>query len=396
MLYRPHLKEIITRLDLEKRAHLQVMYGPRQVGKTTLINQYIEQSKHPIHFVTADAVGNANPLWITQQWEFARNLIENSETNEAVLVIDEIQKLENWSEWVKREWDHDTQKKIQLKVLILGSSRLMLQQGLTESLAGRFETMYIGHWSYAEMKEAFGFTPQQFVYFGAYPGTVSLIGNEQRWKKYVRDSFIETSVSKDILMLTRVDKPVLLKRLFELGAMFSGQLLSYTKMLGQLQDAGNTTTLAHYLELLDTAGLLCGLEKYSVELFRSRASSPKFQVYNNALMSAISEESFEEVVNDPKIWGRWVESAIGAHLKTIAVQNDIELLYWKNRNDEVDFILKGKGKVVAFEVKSGVKYRANGLTAFQKQHQPDHVYIIGGDGIPWVDFLLMNPMDLLK
>ncbi|MDH4471917.1 MAG: AAA family ATPase [Fluviicola sp.] len=393
---RVHLKEVTTRFDLEKRGHLQVMYGPRQVGKTTIVNQFIEQTKHPVHFVTADAVGNTNPLWIEQQWSIVRELLTESATGEAVLVIDEIQKLDNWSEWVKREWDHDTQKKIPLKVLILGSSRLMLQQGLTESLAGRFETMYVGHWSYGEMKEAFGLTPEQYVYFGAYPGTMTLIQNEDRWKKYIRDSFIETSVSKDILMLTRVDKPMLLKRLFELGAMYSGQLLSYTKMLGQLQDAGNTTTLAHYLELLDTAGLLSGLEKYSKELFRSRASSPKFQVYNNALMSAISEGTFEEVKSDPRIWGRWVESAVGAHLKTTAILHDIELLYWKHRNDEVDFILKGRGKVVAIEVKSGAKYRVNGLTAFKKQHNPDKVYLIGGDGIPWQEFLLMDPIELLK
>jgi len=377
----------------EPRINLQVMYGPRQVGKTTIINQFIEVSKHPVHFVTADAVGNLNPLWLEQQWEYARSLIPESAHNEAVLVIDEIQKFENWSEWVKKEWDADTQKGIKLKVLILGSSRMMLQQGLTESLAGRFETMYVGHWSYSEIKEAYGLSPEEYVYFGAYPGAMQLRENEDRWRKYIRDAFIETSVSKDILMLTRVDKPVLLKRLFELGAMYSGQLLSYTKMQGQLQDAGNTTTLAHYLELLDTAGLLGGLEKYSAELFRSRASSPKFQVYNNALMSAVSGLSFDEVRSDPKIWGRWVESAIGAHLMTNSLQNDYELLYWKHRNDEVDFVLKTKKKVIGIEVKSGQKMRISGLTAFAKMHPTVQTMVIGKNEITWQDFLALDPYE---
>ncbi len=223
-----------------------------------------------------------------------------------MLIIDEIQKIGNWSEAVKREWS-DTAQRQSLKVVLLGSSRLLLQQGLTESLAGRFETLFIGHWSYREMKEAFDFTLDQYVWFGGYPGAATLINDEERWRRYITDSLIETSISKDILMLTRVDKPALMKRLFELGCGYSGQILSYTKILGQLQDAGNTTTLAHYLRLFNTAKLLGGLEKYSPEMVRRRASIPKFQVHNTALISAQQQHSFQEIAANPSRWGRWVE-----------------------------------------------------------------------------------------
>ena len=187
---------------------------------------------------------------------------------EYLLVVDEIQKIENWSEIVKQQWDKDTRENINIKVILLGSSRLLIQKGLTESLAGRFETFYLGHWSFAEMQAAFQWSIEQYVYFGGYPGSASLINDEERWKNYIKDALIETSISKDILMLTRVDKPALLKRLFELGCLFSGQILSFTKIIGQLQDAGNTTTLANYLKLLSDCGLLGGLEKYAGNVIR--------------------------------------------------------------------------------------------------------------------------------
>src|SRR5690606_5687443 len=223
----------------------------------------------------------------------------------------EIQKVSNWSETVKLLWDTDTREQRNIKVILLGPHRLLLQQAFTESLAVRFETSYLGHWSFGEMRDAFGWDASTYVWFGGYPGAAVLTGDEERWKRYVHDSLIETSISRDILMLTRVDKPALMKRLFELGCVYSGKIMAYSKMLGQLVDAGNTTTLAHYLDLLNTAGLLSGLEKFDQKLIRKRSSSPKFQVHNTALISAQRNEQFAEVRQVPDQWGHMVESAVG-------------------------------------------------------------------------------------
>jgi len=394
IIERSQKKLLTKRIESEPRQFIQVLYGPRQVGKTTLALQFMESTKLPVHFASADLVASGQSSWISQQWEAARIKLRQSEEKEAVLIIDEIQKIANWSEAVKREWDSDTAQRQSLKVVLLGSSRLLLQQGLTESLAGRFETIFIGHWLYREMKEAFDFTPDQYVWFGGYPGAATLINDEERWRRYITDSLIETSISKDILMLTRVDKPALMKRLFELGCGYSGQILSYTKILGQLQDAGNTTTLAHYLRLLDTAGLLGGLEKYSPEMVRRRASIPKFQVHNTALISAQQQHSFQEIAANPSSWGRWVESAIGACLLNHTRTDAINLFYWREGNHEVDFVLEHKGKVIGLEIKSGHTGHASGMAAFEQQCKPYKVLLIGNSGIPWQEFLELEPLEL--
>lgn len=368
--------------------------GPRQVGKSTLIGQALARLKVPHLFVSADAVANTGEAWLEQQWQAARLQMKALEASEFILAIDEIQKISHWSEVVKRLWDEDGRAKQGIKVILLGSSRLLLQQGLTESLAGRFETTHLGHWSFTEMEQAFGLTPDQFVWFGGYPGAASLMNDEDRWKKYVNDALIETSISKDILMLTRVDKPALLRKLFELGCLYSGQVLSYTKIVGQLQDAGNTTTLAHYLRLLETAGLLAGIEKYAGEQLRQRSSSPKFQVYNTSLLTAQQGASLKEVILAPERWGRWVESAIGAHLVNHQLSGDFTVHYWRHRNDEIDFVLERKGKVVGLEVKSGGTQKASGMEAFKRQNEPDKVLLVGNSGMPWQEFLKINPKDI--
>lgn len=245
MIKRINIEELRSRIK-EQRNFIQVIVGPRQVGKTTMIMQLLEETTISNTFDSADAVLNSNSEWILQVWETARLKMKAAQATEYLLVIDEIQKIDNWSEIIKQQWDRDTREGTNIKVILLGSSRLLIQKGLTESLAGRFETIHLGHWSFSEMENAFGWTIEQYVYFGGYPGSALLIKDEERWKNYIKDSLIETSISKDILMLTRVDKPALLKRLFELGALYSGQILSYTKLMGQLQDAGNTTTLSHY------------------------------------------------------------------------------------------------------------------------------------------------------
>lgn len=378
----------------EKRRFIQVLMGPRQIGKTTMVNQLLKKIKLPHLFVSADAVSNSNHIWIQQQWETARLKFAQSKGKEFLLVIDEIQKIDNWSETVKKNWDEDTRKHMNIKVILLGSSRLLLQQGLTESLAGRFESIYLGHWSFSEMQKAFGWNENQFAWFGGYPGSADFIHDEARWKNYVLHSLIETSISKDILMLTRVDKPALMKRLFELGCNYSGQILSYTKILGQLLDAGNTTTLSNYLQLLDTAGLLKGLDKFSPVIIRQRSSSPKFQVHNTALISAQRNENFKQIYSSREDWGRIVESAVGAHLLNSSMAENFELNYWRDGNDEMDFVLKKGKSIVGLEVKTGAAQKLTGARAFKKKYPKAKFVLIEKGGLTWQEFIGTNPAEL--
>lgn len=294
---------------------------------------------------------------------------------------------------MKRLWDEDTRSGRPLLVVLLGPAPLLVEQGLSENLAGRFEVIRVPHWSLAEMREAFGFSLDEYIYFGGYPGAAPLIGDEARWRQYVVDALIETTISRDVLLMTRVDKPALLRRLFDLGCRYSGQVLSYTKMLGQLHDAGNTTTLAHYLDLLAGAGMLAGLPKFSGNLVRRRGSSPKLQVLNTALATAQSGRSFAETRADPEAWGRLVESAVGAHLANAAATiGGIELSWWRDGDREVDFVLAGPGGLAAIEVKSGrVSASQPGLLAFSAafvEHGPIRLLLVGGGGIDLERFLL--------
>jgi len=393
MYERAYLKQVKSRIE-EPRQFIQVILGPRQVGKTTMVSQLLSQLSISYLFESADAISATNSAWLLQVWEAARLKMKAFGASEYLLVIDEIQKIDNWSEVVKQQWDRDTRENVNIKVILLGSSRLLIQKGLTESLAGRFETLYLGHWSFAEMESAFGWSIEQYIYFGGYPGSAVLINDETRWKNYIKDSLIETSISKDILMLTRVDKPALLKRLFELGCLYSGQILSYTKIVGQLQDAGNTTTLANYLTLLSDCGLLGGIEKYAGSVIRQRSSSPKFQVYNNALLTALDDETYSTVTVNPKLWGRLVESSVGAHLLNHSVSERYNLHYWRESHNEVDFILAKGDKVIGLEVKSGAGVANEGMALFNEKFRPDKMLLVGTGGIPYEDFLKMNPKEL--
>ncbi len=393
MIERTYLQSVKARIE-EPRRFIQVIFGPRQVGKTTMITQLLAKLSIPNLMESADAIVPSNYTWLSQIWESARLRIKASGATEFLLVIDEIQKIDNWSEIIKQQWDSDSRNNINIKVIILGSSRLLIQKGLTESLAGRFETLYLGHWSYAEMQEAFGWSIEQYVYFGGYPGSASLINDEERWKNYIKDSLIETSISKDILMLTRVDKPALLKQLFELGSLYSGQILSYTKTIGQLQDAGNTTTLANYMKLLSDCGLLAGLEKYAGDIIRKRSSSPKFQVYNNALITSQSNDTYQKTIINPESWGRLVESSVGAHLINHSISDRYNLYYWREGNSEVDFILEKGNKVIGLEIKSGKRGQNEGMSTFANKFNPDKVLLIGTGGIPYHEFLKINPREL--
>ncbi len=387
---RPVFNAILKRIS-EKRRFIQVLAGPRQVGKTTLARQVLKDFDLPSHYVSADEPTLQSRIWLNQQWDTARAKVSGNKAG--LLVIDEIQKIQDWPEIVKRLWDEDTANNVPLRVMMLGSSPLLIQTGL-ESLAGRFEIIHIPHWSYEEMKACFGFGINEYIYYGGYPGAAWLVDEPARWIQYIQDSLIETTISRDILLLTRIDKPALLRRLFHLGCEYSGQIISYQKMLGQLQDAGNTTTLAHYLELLGGAGLIIGLQKYSGKEYRRRGSSPKLLVLNTGLMSALSGLTYKQATSEHEFWGRLTESAVGAHLVNTAKGKNISVYYWLGRNREVDFVLSCGGNVTALEVKSTAgKYNTKGLEDFCKEFKVKRKLLIGGQGISLEEFL-SRPADI--
>lgn len=389
MYKRAEFQTIKSRLE-ENRRFIQVVMGPRQVGKSTVVKQVLKELDIPYQMFSADNVPTTNSGWIANCWEATRSLQKNKGYEGIVLVIDEIQKITNWSEAVKKEWDNDTFHDRNIKVLLLGSSRVLLEKGLSESLAGRFEEIRMSHWSYTEMKECFGFTLDQYIYYGGYPGAATLINDADRYQQYIQSGIVDATINKDILMDTPISKPALLRQTFELGSAYSGQLLSLNKMLGALQDAGNTATLAGYIHLLDESGLLCGLQKYSIDTARRKASIPKLQVYNNALKMIYNPLTFEEAITNRQAWGHIFESAIGAYLVSQSFVHRFEVFYWRERNDEVDFILRKKGSVIAIEIKSNAEKQTCGLESFKKLFSPNTAFIVGDGGISAEEFLSMD------
>jgi len=388
MYSRSHTKVLEGRLA-EPRRLIQVVTGPRQAGKTTLVQQVLEQTHTLSKYASADEPVLRGREWLVEQWTIARLEARSAGPSGAILALDEIQKIPGWSETVKRLWDEDTAQQTPLRIVILGSAPLLPKRGLGESLTGRFEILYVPHWSFGEMREAFGWDLDRYLFFGGYPGAAPLIDDQARWTRYIRDSLIETTLSRDVLLLTRVDKPALLRRLFDLACRYSGQVLSYQKMIGQLQDAGNTTTLAHYLDLLAAAGMITGLQKFAGDVARRRGSSPKFQVLNTALLSASSGRTVDDARSDPEFWGRLVESSVGAHLANGALADGYELFYWRDRNREVDFVVKAGRRITAVEVKSGMRREVlSGMEAFSAAFKIDRQLLVGGDGIPIEEFLL--------
>ena len=395
MIERKHLSVIKNRIENEPRRFIQVLSGPRQVGKSTIIKQFVESTTIPFVQYNGEEQSLNSEAWISQIWETARLNFKLKELKELIIIIDEIQAIPDWSLKIKKEWDFDTLHNINIKVVVLGSSQLLLMKGLNESLAGRFENIYINHWSYQEVKEAFGMSENEYVWFGGYPGSLSLRDDYQRWKSYIRYSIIDAVIKKDILLLTRVHKPALLENLFMIGCRYSSKILSFNKIMGQLQDAGNTTTLAHYLSLLDNAGLLSGLDKFSgASYVGQRNSSPKFMVQNTAFIGATSNLSLEEAMFSHETWGNYVESTIGAHFINFSKIHGYEVLYWRQNNDEVDFILKTDQKVIAIEVKSGRVGKLNGMNGFLKQFSPDKVILIAPNTLSWQDTLSFDPIQL--
>ena len=386
---------IIKRLE-EHRMFIQVVMGPRQIGKSTVVKQVLDDLGKPYLLYSADTIPSTSPKWISECWANARLQMRAQQLEEMILVIDEVQKLKNWSEYVKKEWDADSLNHINLKVILLGSSRVLLEKGLAESLMGRYEEIRMSHWSYPEMREAFNMSLEQYIYYGVYPGAAQLIEDEERWANYVNGAIIDATINKDILMDSPISKPALLRQTFELSVAYSGKILSLTKMLGALQDAGNTVTLAGYLNLLGDSGLVTGLQKYSVDMARKRASIPKYQVYNNALLSVLSGMSFKEAVTDSKRWGQIFESAIGAYIISEAFIHRFDVYYWREGNDEVDFVLKKNQKIVAIEVKSNGETKTTGMERFHKLFNPLATIVVGENGIQPELFLSMDLRKLFE
>lgn len=369
----------------------QVITGPRQVGKTTAAKQIIESFPHASIYASADGPLPADSDWIETQWRFAARKAEES-AGPVLLVLDEIQKVPNWSESVKALWD---QRTADIRLLILGSSALLIHQGLTESLAGRFFLNRFTHWSFTECAAAFGWTLNDWFYYGGYPGGDVFKADDAQWKQYISTALVETVISKDVLQMHPITKPALLHNLFGLAATFPSQIFSYNKMLGQLQEAGNTTTVAHYLRILGQAYLVSGLELFSMGQIRKRGSSPKLILWNNALINGLSLKSIEESRSDSVWWGRVVENAVGAYLLNAFAGKPVSVTYWRKRSAEVDFVLQSGAEVVALEIKSGLQGKVSGLNAFKNEYKKSRAMIIGGNGIPLEEFLSTPPEQLI-
>lgn len=384
MYERPLVSLLGSRLA-ESRRTIQIILGPRQVGKTTAVRQALDRIRAPWHYASADTATTQSPSWLDEQWAEGRRLTEGGS---AVLVIDEVQKVPEWSAWVKRLWDEDTFHERDLKVVLLGSSLLLMQQGLTESLAGRFEVLPVTHWIWDECRAAFGWDLDTWIFHGGYPGAAEYVGEPARWRDFVLDAIVETTVSRDVLLMTRIDKPALLRRVFALACEYSGRELTYDKMRAGLHDAGNTTTVAHYLDLLEAAGLVSALQKYSGQHVRRRRSTPKLAVHNAALMNALSGLTLEQARADEALWGRIVESAVGAHLIAGAQVHRGRVLYWRDGDDEVDFVVERGKSVTAVEVKSGGSVGSlAGLKAFADAYPEARTLVAGTGGVPLDEFL---------
>ena len=363
---------------------IHVLIGPRQVGKTTIARQIQESIGLPFVYATADSPVPLDSAWIETNW---RRAVADSATSGGplLLILDEVQKVRGWSETLKLLWDNRPATP-EIRVLILGSSSLLMQEGLTESLAARFFLHRCNHWGYPECRTAFGWNLEQWIYFGGYPGAASFTENESTWKRYITDSLIETVLARDVLQMSKIAKPVLLRHLFALAATLPAQFVSYTKMLGQLHDAGNTTTLAHYLKLLESAFLASGLELFSRGKQRKRGSSPKLVLWNNALVNALSTRTFADTLGDAIWWGRLVENAVGAHLFNSLLAVEYEITYWREGNHEVDFVVARGRDIWAIEVKSGRSGKTSGLTRFRDRYPQARALLVGAQGIPLETF----------
>ena len=397
MYQRRHLNILKSRMA-EPRRRMQIVMGPRQVGKSTLVGQFTEGISVPFDFFAADGVNRFDSSWIPNKWQQVRMRMDIHSEQEHILIIDEVQKIRGWSEQVKKEWDEDSRSHRNLKVILLGSPRLLLQKGLEESLEGRFETIKMGYWDWQEMHEAFGFSMDEYVYFGGFPGLAPDIQDEDRWRNLMEDSIISPILIRDILEIEEIRNPALLRQVFELACIESAKELSLTKMQGTM-NSGTVPTIKNYLDILNKSMIVQALQNYSPSRVKEKQSVPKMQVFNNAFRNRFGTFSFDEARVDPAEWGRLVESAVGAHLANRAMTDDYELFYWRNeRRQECDYVLRKGQALVAIEVKSGSVDKTVGFEKFKEQFA-DNVtaaFIVGPHALPLDDFFIMDLKPLFK
>lgn len=397
MYQRRHLNILTSRMA-EPRRRMQIVMGPRQVGKSTLVGQFTEGVSVPFDFFAADGVNRFDSSWIPNKWQQVRMRMDIHSEQEHILIIDEVQKIRGWSEQVKKEWDEDSRSHRNLKVILLGSSRLLLQKGLEESLEGRFETIKMGYWDWQEMHEAFGFSMDEYVYFGGFPGLAPDIQDEDRWRNLMEDSIISPILTRDILEIEEIRNPALLRQVFELACIESAKELSLTKMQGTM-NSGTVPTIKNYLDILNKSMIVQPLQNYSPSRVKEKQSVPKMQVFNNAFRNRFGTFSFDEARVDPAEWGRLVESAVGAHLANRAMTDDYELFYWRNeRRQECDYVLRKGQALVAIEVKSGSVDKTVGFEKFKEQFadKVTAAFIVGPHALPLDDFFIMDLKSLFK
>jgi predicted AAA+ superfamily ATPase len=375
MFQRNIVNQLVKRMS-ENRNFIQIVVGPRQTGKTTAVIQALKTIDLPNYYTSADDPTLVSREWLKNEWEHAR-LVQRQSGRTTIFVVDEIQKVADWSAIVKMLWDEDTKNAIALKVILTGSSSLLIHKGMEESLMGRFEVLHCPHWRYIECRGAFGYSLDDFLYFGGYPGAACLKDDETRWAHYMGTSIVEPTLSQDVLMMEAIRKPALLRALFILGAEYSAQEVSYTKLLGQLQDAGNTVTIAHYLELLEKADVLCGLSKFSPNIIKLRNSSPRLMVFDTALMTYASGNWRKQLLANSQNKGHLVESAVGAYLLARGREEGFDVFWWREQEKEVDFVIQQGSAITAIEVKSGRVKNVDGSRAFLKKYPAALSYVIG-------------------
>jgi len=393
MITRSVFYPLVQRLH-SPRCRIQVLFGPRESGKTTLAQQAIQAFAGRATYVSSDGPTAIDAFDLEQKWELAR--LECRRSGRWLLILDEVQRTAGWSAVARRLRDGDAGEGLDLRVLMIGSSMPLLDAGLKSDLQGLYDMTPTGHWSYAEIQERFGWTLDQYIYFGGYPRTAEMLANEEGWRAFLLEQVIETALARDVLLSAQVAKPSLLRSFFRLACTHSAEVLSFQKMTTQLPGAGNTTTLSGYLELLQGAGLVRGLQKFDDGEERKRGSIPKLQVFNSGLATALSGWTYESARGDGDRWGRLVESAIGAHLANAAVTGEIDdLCYWRERNRDVAFVIRAGNRIVALDVKAGQrKISMPGIEVFARAFRPYRRLEVGAEGIPVEEFLRISPREL--
>jgi predicted AAA+ superfamily ATPase len=342
---------LLKRLSEPAPGRIQLLSGPRQVGKTTLLLEIAERERGAAIYAAADGPEAALPGFWERLWGEAES--RASAVKRAVLLLDEIHLMPQWAARLKGEWDRARRRKVPIHVIATGSSALRLSSGSRESLAGRFERTVLTHWSASSLSDIFGVPRSEVsdlvVRRGTYPGAFQYSEDVGRWTAYVRDSILEPAIGRDILAIEAVRKPALLRQVFGVCASSPAQIVSLQKLQGQLQDSGALETIAHYLQLLEEAFLVVPLTKHSTRAARQRAAPPKLVTLNNALLAVVEPRGIPDASRDSARYGAWVENACIAY----AWNSGQRVSYWREEPHEVDAVLEGSWGAFAVEVKTG-------------------------------------------